>query len=203
VYLKLFLLLLIFFSVNAVASSDYSLRLASGKATTYDLGEILTGHIGHFRDDNRIIGVDGGYLLAESYQDSSFDIYMKTGLSSFQEGSDKDAIYEATLYLKAYWNIDFLQNRLRVGFGEGFSYTSGILEVEREDALEYNDNNSHFLNYLDVSVDFDFGRLSGIKGLQETYIGVLIKHRSGIFGLINNVRHGGSNYLNLYLEKNF
>jgi outer membrane protein len=199
--LKLFLLLLIAF--NLAASSDYSLRLATGKTTDYALGEILTGHIGHFMDSNRVYSLDGGYLLAESLNHSPFDIYLKSSLSNFTEGSKKDNVYEATIYLKAYWNIDFLDNRARIGFGEGFSYTSAILAVEKADAVAYKDNNSHFLNYLDISADFDFGRLSGVKSLNATYLGVLIKHRSGIFGLINNVKHGGSNYLCFYIEKNF
>ena len=33
--------------------------------------------------------------------------------------------------------------------------------------------------------------------------GYLLKHRSGIAGLINNVDHGGSNYNAFYIEKKF
>jgi hypothetical protein len=36
-----------------------------------------------------------------------------------------------------------------------------------------------------------------------TYVGYLLKHRSGIAGLINNVDHGGSNYNSFYIEKTF
>jgi len=39
--------------------------------------------------------------------------------------------------------------------------------------------------------------------MHGTYFGILLKHRSGIFGLINNVAHGGSNYNSIYLEKKF
>jgi len=199
--LKVILLLLIAF--NLLASSKYSLRLAQGKASNYDLGEILTGSIGKFKNEDKVYSLDAGYLLAESFKGSSFDIYLRSGLSNFTQGAGKDNIYEMTIYLKAFWNIDFLDNRARIGFGEGLSYTSGVLAVEREDAVSYGDNNSHFLNYLDISADFNFGLLSGVKTLDQTYVGVLIKHRSGIFGLINNVRHGGSNYLNVYVETNF
>ena len=199
--MKLFLLLLVL--VNFLFADGYSLRLAQGKATAYDLGEIITGHIGHFSDDRRVYSLDAGYRLIASLYDAPVDVYVKSGLSDFTEGSKYADVYEATLYLKVYWNLSFLDNEARIGFGEGFSYTSAVLAVEKEDALAHEDNNSHFLNYLDISVDFDFGRLSRVRSLSQTYIGVLIKHRSGIYGLINNVRHGGSNYPSVYIEKNF
>ena len=96
-----------------------------------------------------------------------------------------------------------MKNRVRFGFGEGLSYTTKTLRTEANDAQANNDNTSKFLNYLDISVDFDLGKLVRYKPLDETYVGFLIKHRSGIFGLINNVKHGGSNYNSLYIEKNF
>jgi hypothetical protein len=134
------------------------------------------------------------------------DIYVKGGFSYFDESKapiNRDDVYEATLYVKAYWNFDFLENRVRLGFGEGASYTSNILYVEYKEATEKNDNNSYFLNYLDISLDFDFGKLVKYKPLHGTYIGWALKHRSGIYGLINNVEKGGSNYNTIYLEKTF
>ncbi|MBA1433616.1 MAG: hypothetical protein FAF04_08555, partial [Epsilonproteobacteria bacterium] len=50
---------------------------------------------------------------------------------------------------------------------------------------------------MDISLDFDLGKLVRVKSLEEFYVGVLIKHRSGVFGLYNGV-HGGSNYNSLY-----
>jgi outer membrane protein len=38
---------------------------------------------------------------------------------------------------------------------------------------------------------------------EEVYIGYAIKHRSGIYGLINDVDKGGSNYNMITLETNF
>jgi len=198
--LKLFLLLL-FVALNAVAS-NYSLRASVGQATDYDFGEILTGSIGKFQKNSTVYTLDAGYLTRQSSKEIPIDLYIKSSLSYFEQPS-RDAIYEMTIYLKAYYNIDFFDNRVRIGFGEGASYTSGILQVEKEDAEAYGDNNSHFLNYIDMSLDFDFGRLVRYKPLKNTYLGFLIKHRSGIFGLINNVKHGGSNHLCLYIEKNF
>lgn len=47
------------------------------------------------------------------------------------------------------------------------------------------------------------GKLIDYKPMHETYLGYLLKHRSGIAGLINNVDHGGSNYNAFYIEKKF
>ena len=197
------ILFLLLFALNLVAAQRYSVRVASAVATDYDFGQIVTGSIGEFQPYSTVYAVDGGYLLKSSTDSLPFDFYLKSGLAYFEQNPSLDAVYEMTLYIKAYYNIDFLDNRVRVGFGEGGSYTSAILEVEREDAISYNDNNSHFLNYLDVSVDFDFAKLIQAKSFKELYVGVLLKHRSGIFGLVNNVRHGGSNHVGLYIEKNF
>ena len=54
-----------------------------------------------------------------------------------------------------------------------------------------------------MSLDLDLGKVANYRALDELYLGVALKHRSGAFGLINNVKHGGSNYELLYLEKNF
>ncbi|WP_457745201.1 hypothetical protein [Sulfurimonas sp.] len=200
--MKSFLLLLLI-TLNAVASGEYSLRATTGVATDYDFGEILTGKIGEFQANSEVYSLDAGYLVRKASKNIPIDFYLKSGLSYFEQPSFASPVYETTIYLKAYYNIDFFDNRVRVGFGEGASYTSAILQVEKDDAEVYGDNNSHYLNYIDMSLDLDFGRLVKYKPLEELYLGVLIKHRSGIFGLINNVRHGGSNHVCVYIEKNF
>ena len=156
-------------------------------------------------EDLTVLSVDGGYLLKDGAYEWPLDIYLKGGLSYFDDSSvdGRDNVYEATLYIKAYWNFDFLDNRVRVGFGEGISYTSAIIYTEYKEALDEDDHNSNWLNYIDFSVDFDLGRLVTYKPLHGTYVGWAIKHRSGIYGLINNVNNGGSNYNTFYLEKNF
>jgi outer membrane protein len=163
---------------------------------------VVSGQFGNSYSDFHVYSIDGGYLFAASAFDLPLDFYAKSGLSYYDEGSYNDA-YGLDIYVKALWNFDFWDNRVRLGLGEGFSYTSRVLMAEAIDAGQQSDNTSKFLNYLDVSIDFDFGKLIGYKPLYETYIGFVIKHRSGIFGLINNVKHGGSNYNSFYLEKNF
>jgi outer membrane protein len=191
----------VLFAQNSL-QNDYSMRVAYGKSTASDLGSDVYGNIKSDIANLYVYNLDGGYLLKKNLFDIPMDIYAKGGFSYYDEGSRENA-YGADIYLKAFYNFDFLKNSVRLGFGEGVSYTTRTLTTEAGDAAVNNDNTSKFLNYLDISLDFDLGKLLKSKTLNETYIGILIKHRSGIFGLINNVKHGGSNYNSLYIEKNF
>jgi len=202
--MKLKIILLFLLVANLIAQDEYSFRVAYGKASPNALGDIISGSFGTHEKDLNVIALDGGYQLKESAFELPMDIYLKGGLSSFNESAvNRDNVYEAIVYIKAYWNFDFWENRVRVGLGEGVSYTSAILYVEEQEAIDKNDNNSYYLNYIDFSIDFDFGRLVNYKPLHGTYIGWALKHRSGIYGLINNVKNGGSNYNTVYLEKSF
>jgi len=205
---RAWLLTLMFVLVTAVHAKKedqqrYSFRVLYGIPTSNDLGEVLSGQVGDNYTDFHVYSVDAGYLLQASAFDLPLDIYAKSGLSYYDEGSYKEA-YGVDIYIKAVWNFDFWQNRVRLGFGEGLSYTSRLLMAEYFDAKDKENNStSKFLNYLDISLDFDVGRFLHQKPLYGLYIGFAIKHRSGVFGLINNVRHGGSNYNSFYIEKNF
>jgi len=202
IHLKLSLTLLFLFTFSLNAAENYSLRVAHGNASQSDLGEIISGDFSSHPENLSVTAFDFGYLYKKNILKSPIDIYFKSSISVFDENSYKD-VYELTLFVKMYYNFDFFENRVRFGLGEGVSYTSSILRVEYLEATLKEDNNSKFLNYIDVSLDFDFGKLVKYKPLYETYIGYSLKHRSGIYGLINSVKNGGSNYNTLYIEKNF
>lgn len=200
-----FLLLLFLLLPSLIAedtNKNYSLRFAYGYASKQDLGQIIFGDFSSHSRDLSVYALDAGYILEKNYFNLPLDLYLKGGLSYYNEDEFRDAM-EATLYVKLYYNIDFLDNRIRFGFGEGVSYTNKLLETEYFEAIEDgNEPTSKFLNYLDISLDFDLGKLIAYKPLNETYIGYALKHRSGVFGLYNGV-HGGSNYNTFYLENNF
>ena len=196
-------IILLFLFLNLSADDNYSLRIAHAKVTNSDFGEVIFLDVQSYPKNLKVTSLDAGYLLKKDAFELPIDFYVKGGLSYFDEAGAQDDVYEGVLYIKAYWNIDFLKNRVRLGFGEGVSYTSSILYYEKQEAIQNQDNNSNFLNYIDFSLDFDIGRLVRYEPLKDTYLGVLVKHRSGIFGLINNVEKGGSNYYGLSLEKNF
>ncbi|MGD9655175.1 MAG: hypothetical protein AB7U44_08260 [Sulfuricurvum sp.] len=192
--------------LSAVAfgnENPYSVRLGWGIADKNDLGQILSGEGEFSGAKTHVLGIDGGYLLARSVYDLPIDIYLKGSIYRFLENHHQDSFWEATLYVKAYYNIDVWDNRLRIGGAEGISLAEQIPITEVIDAREKGSNTSKFLNYLDISADIDIGRLLRVPDWKDTYIGYALKHRSGVFGLINGVNHGGSNYDMIYIEKNF
>jgi outer membrane protein len=203
VLLTLFVISFIFTTVSNAQESQkrYSVRGVYGWATSKDLGEVVFGKFSPDSKQYKVYSLDGGYLLWKNVNEWPLDIYAKGGLSYYDEDIYDNA-YGADLYIKAFWNFDFLKNRVRFGFGEGVSYTTKTLKIEEEDAKVKSSPTSKFLNYLDISLDFDLGKLVRVKSLEDTYVGLLVKHRSGAFGLYNGV-HGGSNYNSLYIEKNF
>jgi len=198
------LILAFFISLTLYASeiqNHYSLRAAYGTASENDLGEILLGSFGSHSRDLSVYSLDGGYLLKKDIFDWPLDIYVKGGLSYFDEDVFEN-MFEGTFYFKAYFNLDFLNNRVRIGAAEGISYASSVPESEAVESAQEGDESSKFLNYLDISLDFDIGRLVRYRPMYETYMGYALKHRSGVFGLYSGV-HGGSNYNMFYIEKNF
>lgn len=180
----------------------YSMRVAWGYASEKDLGDILlNADLSSHQTSLTTIAIDGGYLLYPNIADLPFDLYLKGGFSYFNEDQFKDT-YEALVYLKLFYNLDFLSNRVRFGFGEGVSFVKDNLETEVREAELKGIRYGRFLNYLDITLDVDLGKLFHYKPMENLYFGYLLKHRSGVFGLFNGV-HGGSNYNSFYLEKNF
>ncbi len=184
-----------------MASGDYSLRFAGGVADSNDFGQILSSQISRHHTKVGLVGIDAGYLLYRF--ELPFEIYLKGGLYRFLENGYQDDFFETTFYVKLYYNLDFWDNRIRIGAAEGGSYAFEIPIIEQIEAEENEDHNSNFLNYLEVSLDVDVGKLLHVKMLDETYLGYMLKHRSGIYGTINSVRRGGSNYDMFYIETKF
>ena len=200
--MKYIFILLILFSNLLLADENYSIRLAYGVASENDLGQIISGQPGSHPKNLSVLALDAGYLYKKDIFELPLDVYFKGGLSYYNEDT-RDNVLESVVYVKLYYKINFLDNQVRFGFGEGLSYASSVLEAEHDEALLENGNTSNYLNYLDISLDFDIGKLVNYKPLKEIYLGILLKHRSGIFGLVHNVASGGSNYNSVYIEKNF
>ena len=75
---------------------------------------------------------------------------------------------------------------------------------QRDQALRGRDT-SKLLLYLDPTIDINVGDLFKARELRETYVGIGVSHRSGIFGsarLFNSV-NGGSNYIYGFVETGF
>jgi outer membrane scaffolding protein for murein synthesis (MipA/OmpV family) len=96
------------------------------------------------------------------------------------------------------------QEIFRYGFGFGMSYaeTVPIAEQRKQTGTGAKGNTSHFLNYLELSIDFPLRRASKAKWLQNCYAGMTVVHRSGIFGtsdLLGDVS-GGADWITAHLE---
>jgi outer membrane scaffolding protein for murein synthesis (MipA/OmpV family) len=92
----------------------------------------------------------------------------------------------------------------RYGFGFGFSYaeTVPIAEQRKQTGSGAKGNTSHFLNYLELTIDFPLRRASKAKWLQNCYAGMSVVHRSGIFGtsdILGDVS-GGADWITAHLE---
>ena len=183
-------------------TKDFSLRIGGGYASFSNLGEIFLFDYDNFEGDTSVLNLDGGWRFVENMKGLPFDWYLKGGLSYFNEKDLQDDIYEATLYVKVYYKYDFMDNRIRIGLGEGLSWASAIPMIELERAKVSDKKVAKFLNYLDISFDFELGKLINVESLNDLYIGYTIKHRSGVFGLFSRVK-GGSNYQMFTIEKNF
>jgi outer membrane protein len=90
----------------------------------------------------------------------------------------------------------------RWGFGFGMSYADKVPIAEQRKQAAKGDNTSHFINYLEMTLDFPLRRVSRAGWLQRCYAGLTIVHRSGIFGtsdFLGDVS-GGADWLTAHLE---
>ena len=90
----------------------------------------------------------------------------------------------------------------RWGFGFGMSYADTVPIEEQRKQASRDENTAHFINYLEMMVDFPLRRVSRANWLQDCYAGLTIVHRSGIFGtsdLLGDVS-GGSDWITAHLE---
>jgi outer membrane protein len=155
-------------------------------------------------DHTRIWGVDVGRALVEQVHGWPLDFVGYIGVLLHDERGHAADGEQVNAQIKAYW-FGFPWNaqlRTRLGFGAGFSFARRVPLVEVEDQARRGRATSRFLNYLDPSIDVSVGDVVGNPRLKESYIGIGISHRSGIFGasqIFGNI-NGGSNYFYAYLE---
>ena len=74
--------------------------------------------------------------------------------------------------------------------------------IEQRKQAEKGENTAHFINYLEMMLDFPLRRVSRAQWLQDCYAGLTLVHRSGIFGqvdILGNVS-GGSDVMTGHLE---
>ncbi len=181
-------------------------KASYGKATDCDLAKVMllkcfsTNTI----DQTRIQSLELGRPFIERLNGWPLDFVGYVGLLRHDERGLQKNPWQVSAYMKGYYyGFPWSERvRTRLGFGAGISYAERVPFVEMRDQLARGRNSSRLLNYLDPSIDFSVGDLIGVKSMHDTFIGIGVSHRSGIFGtsrLLGNV-NGGSNYIYSYLE---
>lgn len=181
-------------------------KVLHGQSTDCDVAKVMllrcfsTGTV----DRTRVDSIELGRPFIERLNGWPVDFVGYVGILNHDERGLQENSLQVNAYMKAYYyGFPWSERvRTRLGFGVGVSYAERVPYVEMRDQLARGRSTSRLLNYLDPSVDVSLGDLIGVKSMRETYLGLGVSHRSGIFGtsrLLGNV-NGGSNYIYSYLE---
>ena len=185
-------------------------RVGYGQSTDCDLLPILEWNCTGLnqQDDTSTVQIDFGQILVKRVADWPLDLAGFIGFVKHQERGLQEDSWQVNAYYKVYyyfgpWWRDTL--RTRFGFGAGISYASRVPFSEQRDQALRNRDTSKLLLYLDPTIDINVGDVFKSEPLRETYVGIGVSHRSGVFGasrLFNSV-NGGSNYIYGFVEVGF
>ncbi len=183
-------------------------KLLYGKATEdgCHLAKILTAQCLSTASTNptSIVGVQLGKPFVENFNGWPIDLMGYAGLTYHNDHGLQPNGLQLDLFMKAFYSGFPWSGRVktRLGFGAGVSAAQRSPYIEASSQAANGKPTSRLLQYLDPTLDVSLGDLVGSRALKDTYIGVGVSHRSGIFGasrLLGNV-NGGSNYIYTYVE---
>jgi len=191
--------------VSEERKSEWSWRVNYGyQADGNIVGEIDQGDFSKSTyADTRIGGVTFGKLLTDGPR-----VDFTGRLSVFRhfekdEGNGNFFSYAAYIMAmgKGYspWSKEEI---FRWGFGFGMSYADHVPIAEQRKQASKGNNTSHFLNYLEMTLDFPLRRIFESRALRDCYAGLTIVHRSGIFGtsdFLGDVA-GGADWITAHVE---
>lgn len=152
-----------------------------------------------------VIGLHLGRPFLEKVNGWPLDFHGYVGLTYHYENNFQSDIIQVDAYMKAFYYGFPWSHRVntRFGFGYGVSYANRVPYTEVVAQADRDRPTSKLLNYLDPTIDVNVGDIFGSEDWKDTYVGLGISHRSGIFAssrLLGSV-DGGSNYIYAYLEK--
>jgi len=181
-------------------------KVLHGRSTPCNLAPIMELRCRSINTDDRttVDSFEVGRPFIESPHGWPVMIAWYAGLLRHEERGLQPDSWQLNGYLKAfYWGFPWSGRvRTRIGFGGGLSYAQRVPFVEARDQALRGRNTSKLLQYADPTIDVSVGDLIGSRELRETYFGLGVSHRSGIFGMaqiFDNV-NGGSNYIYTYVE---
>ena len=151
-----------------------------------------------------ISGLQVGKPFLQNVNGWPLDFVGYAGVTSHNERGLQANGLQLDLFMKAFYTGFPWSDRVktRLGMGVGLSLAQRVPYIEASSQAASGKPGSRLLNYLDPTIDISLGDLVGSRRLKDTFIGVGVSHRSGVFGasrLLGNV-NGGSNYLYTYVE---
>ncbi len=151
-----------------------------------------------------ISAVQIGRPFIQNFNGLPIDVVGYVGLAQHNDSGLQPNGLQVDLFMKAFYSGFPWQDRVktRLGMGMGVSMAQRVPYIEVSSQAAQGEQTSRLLNYLEPSIDVSLGDLIGSRSLKDTYIGLGVSHRSGIFKesrLLGNV-NGGSNYIYTYLE---
>ncbi len=156
-------------------------------------------------DPSAVLGVHLGRPFLERVNGWPIDFHGYVGLLYRHEMNDiQPDGWQVDAYMKGFFYGFPWSHRVntRISMGAGISYTNHVPSPEVISQARRERPTSKLLNYLDPTIDVSLGDLFGSPRLKQTYFGLGISHRSGIFAssrLLGSV-NGGSNYIYAYVE---
>jgi outer membrane protein len=191
---------------HADASQALHVKLMAGVATDCNLLNAMSLRCMSTStpERTRIQGLEVGQTLIERVNGWPLDFVGYVGVLHHDERGFQSNGLQLDASIKVYYHGFPWRSRVRtrIGMGAGVSLAQRVPLVEAQDQARRGRETSKLLNYLDPSIDISLGDVIGVKRWSETYVGVGVSHRSGIFGasqILGNI-NGGSNYFYTYLE---
>ena len=193
----------------AAPGTPLYVKLMGGLATDCNLLNAMTLRCTSTNtpERTRIFGIALGKPLIERVNNWPLDFVGYVGVLNHDErGFQPDGLQIDASIKVYYYGFPWSSRvRTRLGMGAGVSLAQRVPLVEEQAQASRGRSTSKLLNYLDPSIDVSVGDVIGSRNLRETYVGVGISHRSGIFGasqILGNI-NGGSNYFYGYLDMKF
>lgn len=181
-------------------------KVYHGKASECDVLQIVKLSCTSTRtpEETRVTSVELGRTLIERLYGWNMDIAGYVGLLHHDENGFQPDHWQLNAYFKSYWYGFPWRERVktRIGIGSGLSYAERVATIEARDQVRRGENTHKLLTYLDPTIDFSVGDLVGSRALKNTYVGLGVSHRSGVFAmsrLLGSV-DGGSNFIYTYVE---
>ena len=184
-------------------------RFLFGNSSDCDVGQIVRAKCTsrHTVDETDIWGIDIGRSLIKEPNGKPVEIAGFLGVQRHLERGNQGDFWGYKAYLKAYyWGLPWDRwLRTRFGIGAGLAYGERISTMEERDQAKDNKGTWKLLNYLDPTIDVRVADLVPSRSLRDTWLGVGVSHRSGMFGWSREFGYvdGGSNYIYAFLESSF